>query len=73
MKDNKTQLQQLHEFLKIHLVTASMASAITGISQKNICRYKRRLEKEGLLTEVFKGKCLQTGRMAWYVTCRLQL
>ena len=45
-----------------------MVSAATGIPQKNICRYKRDLEKAGRLWEIEKKLCKQTGFKAWYLT-----
>jgi len=50
-----------------------MVSAATGIPQKNICRYKRDLEKAGLLFEVEKKLCRQTGFRAWYLTTNSEL
>lgn len=66
-----TQIQQLYVYLHENIVTASMAAKQTGIPQKNICRYKRYLEKKGLLLEVFKAPCLETGREAWYLSTAL--
>jgi len=63
-----TQLKTIFEFLKVQTATASMASYATGIPQKNITRYKRDLEKKGLLFEVKKGICKHTGFKAWYLT-----
>jgi hypothetical protein len=45
-----------------------MVSEVTGIKQKNICRYKRDFEKAGLLWEIRKGTCKITGFKAWYLT-----
>jgi hypothetical protein len=45
-----------------------MVSDATGISQKNICRYKRDLEKAGRLWEIEKKLCKQTGFKAWHLT-----
>lgn len=45
-----------------------MVSKATGVYQKNICRYKRDLEKPGLLWQVKQGRCKVTGYMAWYLT-----
>jgi len=66
--DFKTQIITIFQYLKHCTATASMVSAATGIPQKNICRFKRDLEKSGLLCEVEKKLCKQTGFKAWYLT-----
>ena len=66
--DFKSQLKTIFQYLQKHIATASMASAATGIPQKNICRYKRDLEKAGRLWEIEKKLCKQTGFKAWYLT-----
>lgn len=69
-KDNvkEPQIKTIFKFLQNNTATASMVSAETGIPQKNICRFKRDLEKSGKLWEVSKGKCKHTGFKAWYLT-----
>lgn len=67
-KHIKTQLKTIFLFLQNNIATASMVSAATGIPQKNICRYKRDLEKAGLLWEIEKKPCKETGFKAWYIT-----
>lgn len=62
------QLQTIFQYLQVEVATASMVSEATGIYQKNICRYKRDLEKAGLLFEVEKRTCKTTGFKAWYLT-----
>ena len=62
------QLQTIFEYLQKHIATASMVSDATGIPQKNICRYKRDLEKVGQLWEIAKTTCKKTGFKAWYLT-----
>ncbi len=64
----KSQRQTLFQYLQEHTATASMVAEATGIPQKNICRYKRDLEKAGLLWEVEKRLCKHTGHRAWYLT-----
>ena len=64
----KNQTQTIFLYLQDNTATASMVSAVTGIPQKNICRYKRDLEKAGLLWEVEKKHCKHTGFRAWYLT-----
>lgn len=69
-KDNchLNQLKTIFQYLKKHVATASMVADVTGIYQKNICRYKRDLEKAGKLWEVRKATCKKTGFRAWYLT-----
>lgn len=62
------ELQTIFGYLQQHEATASMISDATGIYQKNICRYKRKLEKAGLLWEVKNATCKKTGFKAWYLT-----
>ncbi|MCA6438158.1 MAG: hypothetical protein ACK5QC_16490 [Bacteroidota bacterium] len=70
-KDNhfQNEVQTIFSYLKENVCTASMLSDVTGVKQKNICRYKRDLEKAGLLKELFKARCKTTGFKAWYITC----
>ncbi len=60
-------------FLQDHVATAAMSSKATGIPHKNICRYKRDLEKAKVLFEVHKKLCRVTGFMAWYLTTNIKL
>lgn len=64
----RTQVQTIFEYLQVNVATASMVADATGVPQKNICRYKRDLERTGLLVEVHKGVCQITGFKAWYIT-----
>jgi len=64
-----TQLSAVVKYLKSNVATASMISEATGIPQKNICRYKRLLQKQGLIREVARDVCEITGCHAWYLTC----
>lgn len=63
-----TQLQTIFLYLKENIATASMVADATGIYQKNICRYKRDLEKAGKLWETEKTVCKKTGFKSWYLT-----
>lgn len=63
-----TELKTIFEYLKENVCTASMLSEATGIKQKNICRYKRDLEKKGIVKELYKTNCKTTGFKAWYIT-----
>ena len=69
----KAQKKTIFEFLKVHTATASMVSKATGIPQKNICRYKRDLEKSGLLAETERELCKATSFRAWYLTTNKDL
>lgn len=62
------QLQTIFQYLQKNVATASMVADVTGIYQKNICRYKRDLEKAGRLWETSKAICKKTGFRAWYLT-----
>ena len=66
--DFKSQLKTIFQYLQEHIATASMVSAATGIPQKNICRYKRDLQKAGRLWEIEEKLCKQTGFKAWHLT-----
>jgi hypothetical protein len=72
-KLKNTQLQTILIYLSNRLATASMVSEATGIPQKSICRYKRDLEKRGLLKEIEKKTCKKTGFKAWYITTNPEL
>ena len=63
-----SQLQTIFQYLQEHIATASMVADATGIYQKNICRYKRDLEKAGRIWELEKKPCKKTGFKAWYLT-----
>lgn len=67
-----TQLQTIFQYLQEYSATASMVAVATGVSQKNIYRYKRDLEKAGRLWEVQKKLCKQTGFKAWHLTTNPQ-
>jgi hypothetical protein len=64
----KNQKKTIFNYLQHNVATASMVSVSTGIIQKNICRYKRDLEKAGHLWEIEKKLCKQTGFKAWFLT-----
>jgi len=67
-KPHLNQLQTIFEFFQDNIATASMAAKVTNVPQKNICRYKRDLEKAGKLWETVKTVCKVTGFKAWYLT-----
>jgi hypothetical protein len=58
----------IFEYLRVNVAIASMIEDATGVKQKNICRYKRNLEKSGRLWEVVKTCCKRTGCKDWYLT-----
>lgn len=62
------QQQTIFQYLRENTATASMVADTTGVPQKNICRYKRDLEKAGRLWEIEKKLCKKTGFKAWYLT-----
>ena len=70
MKKNKyvNETQILFDFLQNSTATATMATNATGIVQKSVCRYKRSLEKMGLLYVIDKKPCAITGLKAQYIT-----
>ena len=67
------QTQTIFEYWHNHIATAAMVSKATGIPHKNICRYKRDMEKAGKLFEIRKAICQHTGFPAWYCTTNLEL
>jgi len=67
-KHFQTQKKTIFEYLRQTTATASMVSDVTGVPQKSICRYKRDLEKQGLLFETEKKFCKLTGFRAWYLS-----
>lgn len=54
-------------------VTCSMASDALNIPQKNLTRYKRRLQNEGKLKVCFKSICRITKHRAEYLTTNPEL
>ncbi len=68
-KGKSSQLQIIFNYLFENRATASMVADATGIYQKNVTRYKRKLEKAGRLWELYKDNCKKTGYKAWFLTC----
>ncbi|WP_299394236.1 hypothetical protein [uncultured Gelidibacter sp.] len=66
--NKRTQLKTIFIYLQNHIATATMVFEATGIPQKCITRYKRDLEKLGLLAEVKRQRCKITNYWAWYIT-----
>lgn len=69
----RNQLQTIFHYLVDHIATASMVEDATGVPQKNICRYKRDLERLGELQVVKKDYCKRTGFKAWFLTTNKEL
>jgi len=69
----ESQTKIIFQYLLEHTVTNTMVSFATNVSQKNICRIKRNLEKEGKLQEVEKKLCKITGHKAYYLTTNKEL
>lgn len=67
------QVKTIFKYWQKNIATASMVSRATGVPHKNICRYKRDLEKSGKLFEVRKSACAHTGFPAWYCTTNKDL
>ncbi len=67
-KGKTTQLITIFQYLQDHISTATMVANATGISINSITRYKRDLEKKGLLIEVERDYCQVTNNLAWYIT-----
>jgi predicted transcriptional regulator of viral defense system len=63
-----TERQRFYNYLKKRICTCTEAAMALGIAQKNLCRYKRHLERKGLLWEVFRSGCPITGHPAWFIT-----
>ena len=73
VKQFQNQFNTIFQYLKQNTATASMVTEATCVPQKSICRYKRDLEKQGLLYEVVKKHCKLTGFRAWYLTTNPEL
>ena len=63
-----TQLKLFKAYLETHIATCTMACKALGIDQKNACRYKARLQKQGHLVEVYKDRCKNTSYLANYLS-----
>lgn len=71
--NHTTQLKTIFQYLKDNVATATMVYEATGVPQKCITRYKRDLEKLGLLAEVKRQRCKITNCWAWYITTNQNL
>jgi hypothetical protein len=61
-------MNRFYDYLKTETATATMCALELGIPQKNICRYKRHLEKANKLWETKFDRCPVTGFEAWFLT-----
>lgn len=66
------EIQITFDYLQEHTASATMTTVATGIPQKHLTRYKRRLQKMGLLWIVAIQKCKVTGRYVQYLTTNPQ-
>lgn len=64
----RRQKQKFYSYLYSHTVTCTAASKALDIPQKNLTRYKRRLERAGVLWVVRRGICPVTGFTAGFLT-----
>jgi hypothetical protein len=69
----KPQIQRFYDYLLLNIATCSMVTEATGIPQKNLCRYKRELEKMGVLCVMYRDVCRHTGCKAGYLTTNPQI
>ncbi len=69
-KDNRHKAQEkiVFDYLQTHVASASMVTDATGVPQKCVTRYKRKLERMGLLKQIKRERCKITGRNVWYLT-----
>lgn len=74
-KDNhfEAEYRRFRDYLKGNTVTCTMACENLGIRQKNATRYKRDLEENGELIELFVSKCKYTGFQAAYLTTNKEI
>lgn len=71
--NHTTQLKTIFNYLQNNVATATMVYKATGVPQKCITRYKRDLEKKGLLAEIKRQRCKITNHWAWYITTNQNL
>lgn len=60
-------------YLHSNIATNSMVAKATGISHKNLCSYKRTLQRNGQLFEVKIALCEVTKHRATYLTTNKNL
>jgi hypothetical protein len=69
----EVQTRKFKKYLTENVATCTMAANATGIPQKNLTRFKRNLEDDGKLIELYKAQCKATGFPAKYLTCNPEL
>lgn len=69
----KNQKSKVFLYLKLQTATATMVTEATGVPQKNVTRFKREFEKQGLLRELYKGLCKITKYRASYLSTNQKL
>lgn len=67
-QSHHVQAKRFYKYLQTRVVTCSMACRALKIPQKCLTRYKRDLEKAGVLWEVKYDRCMETGFWAFYIT-----
>jgi hypothetical protein len=72
-KNKDTKIKLFQQYLSLNICTIAIASKALNISEKNLCQYKRLLEKQGLLYKVYHGICKETGFRAYYITTNAKL
>lgn len=69
----QAEYRRFKEYLNENTATCTMVCEAIDIRQKNATRYKRELEDNGQLIEVFTAKCKFTGYSASYLTTNQNL
>lgn len=72
-KSKVNQKKLFYQYLYENIATVAMISKTIDIPEKNLCRYKRQLEKKGLLFKVYRGLCKRTGFKSFYITTNKEL
>ncbi|MET3882133.1 hypothetical protein ABIE54_001022 [Chitinophagaceae bacterium OAS944] len=68
IKSNRSELKRVYEFLLNNYATATEVSVALNIYRPNLCRYKRKLQKMGYLSEIGIVVCPITKRYAALLT-----
>lgn len=70
-QDKFTEINRVKQYLFKHTATAAMCADALNIRIPNVCRYKRELEKFGVLKIVKRSICQLTKHRADYLTCNI--
>lgn len=73
LHSKSNELHAVFEYLQTRTATATMTATALGIYRPNLCRWKRCLQKAGLLAEVKKGPCVITKCRAAYLSTNPEL